>query len=115
MSNLADMIPGLAAHRIDIPKAPAFDQDAAALLVGDAVSIIASLYPAGALEWLRDNRPDVAKHLREAADTMDAAANGTDRAALVVAIERWVEFHRKAFSIYQSRPPVIECQEGLFS
>ena len=115
MSGLAEKIPGLAAHRIDVPKAPAFDQAAASLLVGDAVSIISSLYPAGALEWLRENRPDVAKHLREAADSMDLAANGTNRAVLVVAIERWVEFHRKAFEIYLSRPPVIDHQGGLFS
>lgn len=117
MSGLADKIPGLTAHRIDIPQktAPVFDQAAASLLVGDAVSIISSLYPAGALEWLRANRPDVSKHLREAADAMDVAANGTNRAALVLAIERWVEFHRKAFAIYQGRPPLIDCQEGLFS
>lgn len=116
MKGLTDMIPGLSAHRIDIPPVkPDFDQDVASRLIGDAISILSSLYPSGALEWVRVNRPDVAQHLREAADAMDAAANGTNRAALVNAIDRWVSFHKKAFEIYNCRPPVIERQGEIFA
>lgn len=117
MAGLADNIPGLQAHRIAVPSdpEPQFDQEKASRLVSDAVSLLASLYPSGALEWIQTNRPDVYRYLKEATADMDNAAQGDDKNALVSSIERWVKLTRTAFQIYEQRSPVIEQQEGMFA
>ncbi len=116
MGGLADMIPGLQAHRtVPTDAAHQFDQEKASRLVFDAVSLLASLYPSGALEWIQTNRPDVFRYLKEATAEMDQTAQVDDKTALVASIERWVKMHRKAFAIYEQRPPVMERQEEIFS
>lgn len=116
MAGLADMIPGLQAHRtVPLESDSQFDQEKASRLVSDAVSLLASLYPSGALEWIQTNRPDVFRYLKEATAEMDQTAQGDDKTALVASIERWVKMHRKAFTIYEQRPPVMERREGIFS
>jgi hypothetical protein len=113
MSGLS-ALPGLDVHRI-IPEdqSPAFDHEKAHRLVSDGYSLLASLYPAGALEWIEGNRPDISKHLKEFAANLDKAAEGDDVAAFHKALSVYVEGHKKAFRIYEARPPVIERQEGL--
>ena len=115
MAGLEDMIPGLQAHRI-VPeeRKPAFNHEKASRLVSDAVSLLASLYPAGALEWIAANRPDINKHLKEITANLDKAAAGDDLSAFTKALGIYVEAQKKAFGIYMARPPVIERQEGLF-
>jgi hypothetical protein len=115
MSGLSSL-PGLAAHRI-VPeeKKPAFNHEKAYRLVCDAVSLLASLYPAGALEWIKENRPDIEKCLKEYRQNLDVTSQGDDVGAFTKALGFFVEGHKKAFQVYEARPPVIERQEGLFS
>lgn len=120
MSGLLSNIPGLAAHQVQVPEVtpePArsdFDREAAFRLVSDAVSLLASFYPAGALEWLRENRPDVIRYLTEAEIALDMAILAEDITQFRVVLEEYVKYHRKAFKIYEERPPVVEVQDDLF-
>jgi hypothetical protein len=115
MSGLSSL-PGLAAHRI-VPeeKIPVFDHEKAYRLISDAYSVLTSLYPAGGLEWLRENRIDVIEHLKSADARLDKAAAGEDLAAFTKALEHYTNSYRRAFDVFNARPPVIERQEGLFS
>jgi hypothetical protein len=109
-------LPGLETHRI-VPeeKTPAFDNERAVRLVSDAVSLLESLYPAGGLEWLRENRRDIIDHLKAAAERLDNAAAGEKLAEFTAALKHYTESYKRAFEVYNGRPPVIERQKGLFS
>lgn len=111
MSGLSSL-PGLAAHRI-VPEPPAFDREKAGRLVSDAISLLESLYPAGGLEWLRKNRPDVVKHLKEIEVSLDKAIEDGDLEAFTKSLDLYTKAYKKAFEIYNARPPVID-QESLF-
>lgn len=105
-------IPGLAAHKGTPPRVP-FDRERACRLVGDAVSLLTSMYPSGALEWIEGNRPDVHKYLREAERDLDASVESEDSTAFAKALEIYVKRHQRAFEIYNERPPVVEVQGEL--
>lgn len=111
--SLLSAIPGLAKHQIEVPKT--FDREKAFRLVGDAVSLLTSFYPAGAQEWLETQRPDVIRFLEEAEVAVDAAILADNQETFPGALERFVKLHRRAFAIYAERPPIIERQEELFS
>lgn len=108
-------LPGLEAHRI-VPeeKKPVFDHERAVRLVSDAVSLLESLYPQGGMEWLRENRRDVIDHLKAAEARLDKAAAGEELAEFTAALKHYTESYKRAFEVYNGRPPVIERQKGLF-
>lgn len=95
------------------PEKPIFDGDKAYRLMRDAISLLNSFYPDGALEWLTINRPDVGKHLLEAENDIDQAIFAEDIDQVTAALERYVKLSRAAFKVFEARPPVIEVQEKL--
>lgn len=116
MTGLMSAIPGLAMHKTtvpDPPPPPAFDREKADSLMREAISLLCSFYPVGAMEWLRENRPDAVKHLEESMAEIDAAVLAEDIKAVTAALERYVKFHQRAFELFEQRPPVIEVQEAL--
>jgi hypothetical protein len=107
-------LPGLAAHKITPEeKKPAFDHDKASRLVSEAISLLSSLYPTGGLDWLRENRPDIIRHLKEAEANLDAAAEAEDVSGFAKALDIYTRSYQKAFELYKARPPIIE-QKELF-
>ena len=90
-----------------------FDQEHAGRLMRDAVSLLLSFYPMGALEWLEVNRPDVFRLLRASEQEIDAAVLAGDQKRLVRALEVYTRGHQKAFEVFTCRPPVIERQGTL--
>jgi len=116
--SLLQNIPGLSRHAPTIAPhvAPVFDLDRAFLLMRQALSLLESSYPAGAMEWLRIHRPDVITHLKERALQVDRAALAEDMPAVIAAVDLYREAHERAFKLYQARPPVIDVdqQGGLF-
>lgn len=113
MSLLAAM-PGLAAHETAIP-APAFDVDRAHQMLRDGLSLVNSFYPPGAMEWLRENWPDIPKQLKADWKAICQAIKAEDMPAVSAAAELCVKHHRKAFEIYAGRPPSIEVQGDLLA
>lgn len=116
MNGLLGNIPGLAAHQIQIPTAKLpFDHEKAVRLVSDAVGLLNSFYPAGALEWIQVNRPDIPRYLKESEAALDQSIENGDQEAFAKALDLYTERHRRAFTIYNERPPVIEVQEEMFN
>lgn len=111
--NLLDSIPGLKDHQVKV-DVQAFDLEKAHRLIRDAFSLIKSLYPEGALEWLTTNRSDVMKYKAQVESEVDAAVLSGDRDRLVKALDKWVETHQRAFDLFLQRPPVIDVQDDLF-
>lgn len=105
-------IPGLAAHKTVEPVV-AFDRERAERLICDAVSLLSSIYPAGALEWLEKNRPDVYRYLRESEQELDKSVTDEDAMGFAKALERYTKRSQKAFEIFAARPPVVEVQGEL--
>jgi len=115
MSGLLGNIPGLAAHQIQIPTVnQPFDQEKAIRLVSDAISLLNSFYPAGAIEWIQVNRPDFSRYLKESEATLDQAVADGNQESFIKALEIYMNRHKRAFAIYNERPPVIDIQEELF-
>ncbi len=114
--SLLSAIPGLSRHQSE-PVRPVFDLDRAVRLIGEAQELLAGYYPAGALEWLRQMRPDVSAFLKQCERELDAAAAVEDMPVLSRALDRYVEAHRRAFAIYEAAvTPTIAVDEqgGLF-
>lgn len=97
------------------PAPPAFDVDKAHQLLRDGLSLVNSFYPAGAMEWLRDTRPDIPKQLKADWKAICAAIDAGDIVAVSSAVEVCIRHHRKAFEIFEGRPPVIEVQGDLLA
>lgn len=112
MAGLLENIPGLAAHAATVPPV-LFDRERAVRLVADAVSLLASIYPAGCMEWLDSNRPDVHRYIREAERDLDAAVDAEDGLGFARALEVYFKRYQRAFEIYNERPPVVEVQGDL--
>lgn len=114
--SLLSKIPGLSRHQaleIDQPLPMStpptyFDRRWADRLIGNALADVDAAYAAGALDWIHTNRPDVAAFLRETILEIDAAVTAEDGPRVTTAIERFVEAHKRAFRIFETRPPVIE-------
>ena len=92
-----------------------FDQVRAMRLVADAVGLISSFYPDGALGWLRENRPDVMRYLTAAEIALDMAIVNENGPELTVALEKYVQYHQRAFKVFETRPPVAEVQTDMFA
>lgn len=108
-------IPGLAAHAAKVPEpAATFDRERAERLVGDAVSLLTSLYPAGALEWIEQNRPDVHRYLQDSERDLDKSVEDEDPIGFAKALELYTKRYRRAFEIFAGRPPVMEVQGELY-
>lgn len=114
MSLLA-AIPGLSAHETSVPPPalPPFDRDKALQLLRDGVSLINSFYPTGAMEWLREHRTDVITILNADYARIEQSILAEDRTKVAVSVELLIKHHRRAFEIYEARPPVIEIQGDL--
>ncbi len=90
-----------------------YDFARAERLMADAVSMLTAEYPAGAVEWLQANRPDVLRMLTEVERAVDEAHERRDMPAFAEAVEKYARYYRRAFRIYAERPPVIETQGDL--
>ena len=114
---LLSAIPGLSAHEMKIPTAPIipFDRDKAVQILRDGISLINSFYPDGALEWLRENRPDITRQLKADFKAIEQAIMDEDRKKVSGAVEVCIKHHRRAFEIFEVRPPVIEVQGDLLA
>lgn len=112
-------IPGLARHEalaIPLPMSvppTRFDRAWADRLISAAVLDIDAAYRPGALEWVRENRPDVAAYLRDASLAVCEAVNAEDGPLVTAAVDRFVEAHRRAIKLFEARPPVIEVDAQL--
>ncbi len=96
-------IPGLSAHHEEVPQSHNFDRKAVERLVRDAVGLLESYYPAGALAWLEEIRPEVTHFLKKCEGEIDAAVLTEDMGRVRKTLTRYVEAHRRAFKIYQGR------------
>jgi len=94
---------------------PVFDIDKAVKLLHEGLVLVNSFYPPGAMEWLRENRPDIAKQLKSDWKAIDLAIKAEDMQAATSAAELCIRQHRKAFDIYLARPPIIEVQGDLLA
>lgn len=109
--SLLSAIPGLAKYQASpLP----FDREKAFRLLDDAVSLLSSYYPAGALEWLEDHKPDVVLQMKEAESDVNKSIVAENQVDFPGALERFIKLHREAFDVYSARPPVVERQGDLF-
>ena len=116
MSGLLASIPGLSAHQMTVaPAVSVFDWIKADQLRSDELSLVASFYPAGALEWLQEHRADIWQYLLESEAEIDKAVLAEDRPRFLKALDIWSKRHQKAFDIYRERPPIVERQDALFT
>ena len=116
MSKLFSAIPGLSAHKVEIPEAVIeFDVERAEELLRQVNATIASAYPGDdCFSWLV-KQPDVWKPLCDGENDVDLAFLAQDMPTLEKAVDRLERMYLKAFNLYASRPPVVEVQEDLFS
>jgi len=112
MSRFSKNIPAVRQFQA-VAAHPPFDLDRAVQVLRDGVSLINSFYPDGAMEWLRDKRPDVVRQLKADFLAINSAIHEEDRLKVVVAVELCIKHHRKAFEIFAVRPPVIDVQGDL--
>ncbi len=96
-------IPGLAAHRERVSEPRPFDRVAVERMLRKAIGLLESYYPTGALEWLREMRPEIINFLKACEREVDAAVLTEDMRRVRQALRRYVEAHQRAFRIYQSR------------
>lgn len=116
---LRDNIPGLSRHRTGQQvqaQASEFDRPRVEKLIADAVDLLNGYYPAGALEWVRNNRPDLADTLRDKARAIDAAVVKEDLPTVRRALTVYVDAHRQAFDLFREQPPsaAVDLQRNLF-
>jgi len=111
-------IPGLKAHDTVIALPPvvvSFDNEAAINIIRVAVLDVGGSFPAGSpWEWLKDNRPDVIAELRKAMSGMNTAYHAQDMEQVKAAADYFVRSHKKAWKLFEERPPIIERQDDLF-
>lgn len=115
--SLLSAIPGLSRHETRVPPAmpETFDRDKALRLLRDGMSMINSFYPPGAMEWLREKRPDVVKQLKADVADIEKAIMGEEISKVALSVETCIKHHRKAFEIFEARPPVMEVQGDLLA
>ena len=88
-----------------------FDAAKAHQLIKDTISLTRSQCPEGAIEWLEDNRPDLAQCLDDAGAAINEAFDREDSLSLSLGLKAWSEKHYLAFGIFNCRPPVINMQK----
>ena len=91
-------------------SAVVFDQARAIQLISDTYSLISSKCPAGALEWIEKERPDIFDLLKQAGKAVDFALESEDEQRLVKVLDAWRRYHLRAFDVFDARPPVMEVQ-----
>lgn len=111
MTSLSGNEPGVAAQRI---QGQSFDRDKATRLVSDAISLLNSFYPDGALEWVQINRTDIHRHLKQSEAELVESILAEDQARFARALEIYSKRHHRAFAIYNERTPLIETQGDMF-
>jgi len=116
--SLLAAMPGLSVHA---PKAPApvvvaFDDAAAHDIVRQAVRDVAAAFPApDPWGWLAANRPEVIVELKRVGKAMGTAHLSLDIDTVKASAATFVQYHLKAWKIYELRPPVIEVQGNLLA
>lgn len=83
-------------------------------LASEAVKLISTYYPEGALEWLTNNRPDIIKYLKQAEEAVNTAILTDDGAFFPRALETYVKGHIKAFKVFTDRQSGSPEQADLF-
>jgi hypothetical protein len=117
--SLLSAMPGLAVHETNIPPLPppvtvAFDDAAAYEIIRCAVRDVALSFPApDPWGWLTKNRPDVIAELKKSGDDMNVAYLASNMEQVKKTADRFVRIHKRAWQIYEQRPPVIEIQDEL--
>ena len=87
-----------------------FDHDRAWQRINDARSSIASGFSVGAMEWLQE-QPKILGYLKSAEAAVDQAFLAANEDKLIQVLEKWVEAHKRAWEIYESRPPIIDTDQ----
>jgi hypothetical protein len=116
--SLLSAMPGLALHDTPRPPIPpvivVFDNAMAQQIIRQAITDVAMCFPApDPWGWLLDNRPEVISELKRVGNDMNVAYLALDMVAVSAAADVFVRFHKKAWQIYEQRPPVIEVQGDL--
>ena len=119
---LRDAIPGLKTHDTVISSVPpvtpvvvSFDAESAYAVIRNAIQEIGTAFPAGdAWGWLIANRPDVVSALKQAGNDMNVAFLEQSAEKVTACADRFIRMHKKAFRLFEERPPVIERQDDLF-
>lgn len=111
---LAGRIPGLSKHRSASAPVPSVDlRPEIQRLLREAIAVVADGHPDNALQWLRDERPDVIAYMRKVEDEVDEAAIAQDIDQLRKVLRAYMEGYRRAFDLYKTRP-IQDVQGGLF-
>jgi hypothetical protein len=111
---LAGRIPGLEKHRSASVPAPSEDRrPEIQRLLREAIAVVADEHPDNALQWLRDERPDVIAYMCKVEDEVDEAAIDQDIERLRKALRSYMEGYRRAFDLYKTRL-IQDVQGGLF-
>jgi hypothetical protein len=116
--SLADKLTGLSRHKIDLPPPPqepvaVFDRKKADQLLRSINDSLGIEYPAGCLEWLSVNRPDIWKALCEGENAVNAAYLAENLPEMEKAGDLLQRMYCKAYEVFNTRPPVIEVQADL--
>lgn len=85
---------------------PVRSPDRAMELMREALRKLEQFYPAGAMEWLREFRPELVENLRESQRLADAAISDGDLDASRRSLSVVVDEHRRAFDVFRSRAAV---------
>jgi hypothetical protein len=110
---LRDAIPGLVTHKTVVSVS--FDNEAAANAIRTAVSDVNASFPCpDAWIWLVANRPDVISELKKCGNDMNVAYQAQSLEQVSAAADRFVRAHKRAWILFEERPPIVERQEALF-
>ena len=98
-----------------VSRVPVFDSGKAGQMIRDAYSLIAGKYQEGALEWVKASRPDLWARIQAAEAVTDCAMQSEDPGKFKDAVQEWQAVHLEAWEAFESRPPIVEVQGGLFA
>ncbi len=101
MGGLRDRIKGLERFRPEIPEQQ-FESRQGYRLIREALARVSRAYPAGALEWARQHRPELAAAQRAALDDAEAAYAGEDVEGLRRALERFGRAMRELTAAFEA-------------
>jgi hypothetical protein len=107
-------IPGLAKHCTVKAVAPIPNREKAFAALKEAMLVLDAMYPAGALVWLRDFRPDVVAWLKECEAAVDAAVLSGDLMETKRMLTKYVTAHQRAFGLFTHRGPAVDAQGEFF-
>jgi hypothetical protein len=90
-----------------------FDAEKAFQLLRDLNNTIGAEYPAGALEWLHENRPEVIISLLDMEKQVEAAYLAENMPELKRSVDLLKRSYTKAFKLFTEQPPIIEVQTEM--